>query len=228
MSVIKTITANKKHQPGKNVVLSTIFLLENYLGSKIYRQHINPAYVGKYLNLGCGTAKFHDWVNADLYKVDKILRGIEEWPDWMLDATKAWNCPDDFWGGIYNEHMIEHINYLGVVEVFKECYRTLQPQKWLRIVVPDLSKYIRYYNHDLPSDRFKQFSYGAQAISELTQNWGHVSVWDEHLLRDVLREVGFINVSKVDFKVGSDPKLIKDVPGRQWESLYMEAQKPVS
>jgi predicted SAM-dependent methyltransferase len=226
MSVIKTIIGNQKNQPGKNIALTTIFVLENYLGSKLYRQRINPSYIGKYLNLGCGTLKFNDWVNADLYKLDKILRGMEEWPDWMLDATKAWNCPDDFWGGIYSEHMIEHINYLGVVEVFKECYRTLQQQKWLRIAVPDLNKYIRYYNNEPIDDRFKQFSCGAHAISELTQNWGHISVWDENLLGDVLKEVGFTKVNKVDFEISSDPKLLQDTPGRRWESLYMEAQKP--
>jgi predicted SAM-dependent methyltransferase len=228
MPVIETIVANQKNQPGKDTILSIIFLLENYLGSKIYRRRINPAYLGQYLNLGCGTFKFNDWVNADLYKLNKILRGLEQWPDWMLDATKAWNCPENFWGGIYNEHMIEHINYLGAVEVFQECYRTLQPQKWLRTVVPDLNKYVRYYNHDLTNDSFKQFSCGAHAISELTQNWGHTSVWDEHLLRSVLEEVGFVNISKVDFKVSSDSKLLKDNPDRRWESLYMEAQKPMT
>jgi hypothetical protein len=73
-----------------------------------------------------------------------------------------------------------------------------------------------------------QFPNGAIAISSLTQQWGHVSTWDKHLLIDILAEIGFVNVSQVDFQQGSDKSLLRDYQGRKWESLYVEAQKPPS
>lgn len=118
MSLIESITANQKHQTWKSLALDIIFFLENDLGSKFLRKPIADLHRGKYLNLGCGEDKFDGWVNADLYKFDKIFRGLETWPDWMLDATKPWNCPDNFWSGIYTEHAIEHIKYIGVVALF--------------------------------------------------------------------------------------------------------------
>jgi predicted SAM-dependent methyltransferase len=225
---INTINKIRKNYRLKNLLLNNIFFLENSIGSKIFKKKIAQAHLGKYLNLGCSGNEFKEWINADLYKFYNIVTGRDLWPDWMLDATKPWNCPDNFWGGIYCSHVIEHVNYIDAISMLREAYRTLQPGKWIRVIVPDLGKYISYYQGELVEKDFKQYKYGALAISDLTQNWGHISVWDEYLLIDVLQELGYINVSKVEFQVGHDSELLKDdlTSDRQWESLYVEAQKP--
>lgn len=225
------IKESKKRQPIKwrGIVFQNISFLENALGTKFFNKKINSQYRDKYLNLGCSGNEFEEWINADLYKFYNIIKGRDTFPDWMLDATKSWNCPDDFWGGIYCSHMIEHIKYIEVINVFKESYRTLQPGKWIRIAVPDLNKYIGYYNGQPSEPEFQQYPYRALAISDLTQNWGHISAWDEALLVDLLKELGFVQVSKKEYQEGSDQNLLQDVQisDRRWESLYVEAQKPL-
>jgi hypothetical protein len=124
--------------------------------------------------------------------------------------------------------MLEHLSYRQVIQVLREALRTLQPGKWMRIIVPDLRRYIEFYNGTSGDAEFKQFEFGAEAISALTQYWEHISVWDGRLMGAVLAEIGFTNISVVSFGEGSDPRLIMDSPGRQWESLYVEAQKPTN
>ena len=228
IEAIKKTVQEKQVIRWKRTTLQNIFFLENALGAMFFNQKISPKYRNKYLNLGCGDDKFDNWVNADLYKFYNIMRGRATFPDWMLDATKSWNCPDDFWGGIYCSHIIEHIKYLDVVFLFSEAYRTLQKGKFIRIVVPDLGKYVEYYNQNSSEAEFQKYSYRALAISDLTQSYGHISVWDEDLLMALLQESGFINVKKTEYQQGSDENLLQDVHivQRKWESLYVEAQKP--
>ena len=72
------------------------------------------------------------------------------------------------------------------------------------------------------------FDTGCEAISSLTQNWGHKSTWDEEYLSKALRAVGFINVKKVEYGIkGHDKRLIKETETRKFESLVIEAQKPL-
>ena len=34
---------------------------------------------------------------------------------WVLDASKPWHCPSDYWRGILSVHVLEHMTYPGVV-----------------------------------------------------------------------------------------------------------------
>ena len=45
-------------------------------------------------------------------------------------------------------------------------------------------------------------------------------------MTEVLKQVGFVNVSIVSFGRGSDGRLIKDGEAKAHESLYVEARKP--
>jgi hypothetical protein len=111
--------------------------------------------------------------------------------------------------------------------VMREMLRTLRPGAWARIIVPDLGRFIDFYNGDRRDPEYvERFSFGAEAISFLTQNFGHVSVWDATLLQAVLTEVGFAEVRIVSYGTGTDTRIVKDSPGRRWESVYVEAQKP--
>jgi predicted SAM-dependent methyltransferase len=106
----------------------------------------------------------------------------------------------------------------------REIFRVLKPQCWLRINAPDLKRAVDYYigKISIPEYRFK-----AEAIANLTQNWGHHSVWDEELLTKALEITGFTNIRKVEFgKEGTDKRLIKEEEVRRCETLVLEAQKP--
>jgi SAM-dependent methyltransferase len=192
-----------------------------------------PAH-SRLLNLGCGDSLYPDWVNADRFRAGywaMQMRGLIsrrlKFPDWFLDAASPWRCNDDHWDGIYTEHMLEHLSYRADVAVMREMFRTLRPGGWARIIVPDVAHYVDFYNGDRHDPAFTDhFAFGAQAISSLTQNFGHVSAWDGVLLQAVLGEIGFVNIRVVEFGRGSDPRLVKDSPNRRWESVYVEAQKP--
>ena len=52
-----------------------------------------------------------------------------------------------------------------------------------------------------------------------------MSLWDNELIFLYLQEVGFVNIHEVSFMKGTDKRLLKDKEERQWETLYIEAQK---
>lgn len=196
--------------------------------------HRRPPKGSRLLNLGCGEDHYPGWVNADRFRtaflisrLGGLLRGQYRLPGWVLDARARWNCPDDYWEGIYTEHMLEHLSYDEVIGTLREMLRTLQPGGWARIVLPDLRHYVDFYNGTRVDEEFaSRFAYGAEAIAFLTQKWGHVSVWDATLLSEVLKEIGFVKISEVSYRRGTDQRLLRDSLRRQHESLYVEARKP--
>jgi len=186
-----------------------------------------PAFNGnKLLNLGCGSIRFNKgWVNADFYSGIKFWKKHKNRPDWMLDLRYPLNCDDNVWDGVFSEHTLEHLYPNQAMSLLKELYRTMKEGAWLRITVPDLKKYVDYYCNKQVNETFKKWPTGCEAIRSLTQNWIHLSVWDNKLLSRFLKEAGFMNIQEVKFRKGTEPKLFKDNEERSWESLYMEAQK---
>lgn len=172
------------------------------------------------LNLGCGPVRYPGWINADFFTFAWIIQGHLPAPEWVMDATKPWKCPDDYWNGIFTEHVLEHLSYKEAIFAIGECYRTLKPGAWLRISVPDINKYI---SSDALMAKYQR---RAVAVSFAAQHFGHRSVWDPGLMMEVAAECGFTNIRDTGFGCGTDATLIKDQEARREESLYVEAQKP--
>ncbi len=180
------------------------------------------------LNLGCGPRKFEGWVNADFFAVKKSKKGKPK-PDWMLDLRYPLNCEDNVWDGVFTEHTLEHLYPDRVIYLLHELYRTMKPGAWIRITVPDLQKYVNYYCGLESHEKFvEMFATGSEAIRTMTQDFIHLSVWDSKLLSEFLTTAGFANIKEVSFMQGTDRLLIKDMEERSWETLYIEAQKPLS
>ena len=177
------------------------------------------------LNLGCGPHIYSGWINADDYAPKRRLRERKFRPNWTLDITRPWRCADDYWDGIFTQHVLEHVTYSQAVHVLKECHRTLKSGAWIRICVPDLARYVRYYRGEIDDAQFFRVPHRALALSFLTQMHLHRSVWDADLMVEVLGELGFDNTSAVSFGNGSDARLVKDDPSKAAESLYVEARK---
>ncbi len=190
--------------------------VEGFFGALLFRR--SPAPQKRLLNLGCGVTRLEEFINADFYRFTDIIRRKSNLPDWMLNAGKNWKCSDNFWVGIYTEHTLEHLDYSEVIICLKECFRTLQPGAWLRIVLPSLEAALQ--SRSLP--------FNAMAVGSLTQTHGHISVWDGDLLCALLREIGFTEVNEVAFKEGRDQRLLVDLEERKFESFYVEAMKPVN
>lgn len=94
------------------------------------------------LNLGSGEKLLVGYVNADFYRLHKYLNKKPN--EWMLDITKDMRCNDNYWDGVLIEHTNEHITYTQNLKMCGEIFRTLKPGAPLRIVVPDLDRYLAW------------------------------------------------------------------------------------
>lgn len=208
---------------------ATLWRLCGWLGDRAWRKappDTRTASGKRLLNLGCGARHHTGWVNADFYRPQQLL-GRAGGPDWMLDLTKPFRCADDHWDGVALEHVNEHLLYSQNLALFREVFRVLRPGGVLRVAVPDLGRYLRW--EWLRADVPKMARYGSlpEAVSNLTQNHAHRSVWDGALLRELLEGVGFVDAREVTFREGADAELAAvDGESHRWESVYVEARKP--
>jgi len=210
-----------KISPLKQVFYS----LERSLGNALFRKNPPSSPIPRLLNLGCGPVTYEGWINADEYAFKRALRENQFQPDWRLDITRPWKCEDNYWDGIFTQHVLEHVTYSEAVFALEECFRTLKPGCWIRISVPGIRKYVDFYEGRKADGFFSQFPQKALAISFFTQMHYHKSAWDGELMSALLAEIGFRNVREVGFREGTDARLIMDQEVKAEESLYVEAQK---
>jgi predicted SAM-dependent methyltransferase len=175
------------------------------------------------LHLGCGNIHLPGFVNADFF----AFKAAALKPDWMLDLRFPLRCPDNCWDGAFSEHTFEHLHPSEVDRLLKDLLRALKPGAWLRISVPDLQKYVDYYCGRPVHENFKKYYRdGNLAMRTISQRHYHFSLWDAPTMIAAMERAGFTQVSEASFGVGADPRLLKDTAARQWESLYVEGQKP--
>ena len=88
------------------------------------------------LQLGAGSNNIPGWLNTD----------IDVGPNQAyLDATKPFPFSDASIHYIFSEHVIEHLTYEQGLGMLKECRRVLVPGGKMRIVTPNLLKFIRLF-----------------------------------------------------------------------------------
>lgn len=207
--------------PGLRAALR--FEVVSFLGRALLRRP--PPDVGspRLLNLGCGSARLDGWVNADFYALRFWMLPRNYW---ALDLRHPLRCPANYWDGVLCEHTLEHLDPSSALRLLKEIHRTLRPGSWVRLVVPDLGKYLAACNGQLPAAQFDQWSTAPEMIWNLTQNYGHRSTWDGPQLVSALGAAGFINCRETRFRNGTDARLLRDLESRAWESVYAEGRKP--
>lgn len=216
-----------EYEFGVPLTKQLFYNLERLIGNLLFKKLPPRGTASRLLNLGCGPLAYEGWVNADEYAFKRGLRQRDFKPDWRLDITHPWKCENDYWDGIFTQHVLEHVTYSQAAFVLEESFRTLKPGCWIRISVPSLRKYVDFYESHNNDKFFAQFQYRALAISFLTQMHLHKSTWDGDLITTLLTEIGFQNVKEVEFGQGTDQQLIKDQDTKADESLYVEAQKPM-
>jgi predicted SAM-dependent methyltransferase len=142
----------------------------------------------------------------------------------------------------FSEHFFEHIDYTEEAPRFlRECHRTLQVGGVLRIIVPDMERYLRAYaegDWDLLArirplkEGRKDHYYGWKYKTKMElinqvfrQGQEHKFGYDFETLEFLLRKCGFQNISKQEYGKSQLPELCLDKEIRATESLYVEAVK---
>lgn len=211
-----------------SAIKQAVFELKSLLGRLFMSTRPRLRKGRNYLNLGCGSHPVSGCVNADFFSY-RFFSEKRASMQWQLDLRYPLNCSNEVFDGIFTEHTLEHLYPDDAERLLKELYRILKPGCVLRITVPDLGKYVRFYNGQLDRPEAQEFhaafSNGCQAIRNLTQNYFHFCTWDFAELKAALERAGFRDVKEQSFKKGELPELLLDLPERAWETLYVEAKK---
>jgi predicted SAM-dependent methyltransferase len=213
----------------------------------VYRSQIkDPATIRDYfklhqvrkLQLGSGGKDAAGWLNTDIEPTSKEV---------YLDATSRYPFPDGSFLYVFSEHMIEHVPWEAGLAMLKECYRVLAPGGRVRIVTPNLTKFIQllYGKTDAETQRFigAKLRYhgwpvtavpGAYIFNREVREWGHQFLYDSATLRKSLELAGFKQITEHPVAEKTDPAF-QEVeyrtrnPGsdlwvvNNWEAMAFEA-----
>lgn len=189
------------------------------------RAFMNLKQPGAYLDVGAGPNMGPDRINLDY----TWRPGI----DVCCDITRGLPMPDNYAGGIFSEHCIEHITFKQAMTVFGEMHRVLMPGRYVRIIVPSLEIYLACYRDKRPmpyttdDEIIGPISTPAVSINRIMRAHGHQFIYDFETMKSALETAGFSEITRRAVNEGTDPKLLLDTPERAVESLYVEARKPL-
>lgn len=165
------------------------------------------------LHIGAGGSVLKGWLNTDFEHLE--IGSI------YLDASLPFKIADATFSYIYSEHLFEHLNFNGQLNMLMEAYRILKKGGSMRIATPNFDfitsvtpqsneEYLQW-----ASKRYfpeSTFALGKQAVCKeffvnfYFHNWGHQFIHSPHSLKPLLSFVGFENVRQVkiyesDFEV---------------------------
>lgn len=212
------------------------FEVVSLLGRLLQRPFRSRPASPRYVNLGCGDQLLDGFLNIDFFTTAGI--------DYGADLRYPLRVESDLFDGVFSEHTFEHLTYAEGAALLGECHRILKPGALIRIVVPDLSLFIRKYcagdkgwfaawerlmfTSSTDATRANRLlSTPMEAISFVTQEYGHLSSWDFETLAAYLERCGFCDVTRWGFRLGADPALLADLDAedRKFVSIYLEARK---
>jgi len=212
-----------------------------------YRTRIkDPGVIRAYLNanpvrkLQLGAGGFHPagWLNTDIEPSNNEV---------YLDATGRYPFHDGSFQYIFAEHVIEHVPWEGGLAMLQECYRVLATGGKIRIVTPNLTKFIQLLT-DRPDDAQRRFIAaklrfhewpvtpvsGPYIFNEEMRDWGHRFLYDSATLRKTFKLAGFNKVTEYTVDEKTDPVFVEAewrnrYPGsnvflvNNWEAMVFEA-----
>ena len=186
---------------------------------KKYARHNNIK-----LNIGAGPFGEEGWVNIDMFKYKNI--------SFTYDCRKSIPLKNNTVSLIRCEHVLEHMDKEYEAKVFlKECHRILNKGGIIRIIVPDIEKFIKaYYEKDWKVVGINQEVKGEwQEADILThtfrQGGEHKFGYDFKALAYLIEACGFTDIQKTTFGCSISAELTKDQEIHLKHSLYVEAVK---
>jgi predicted SAM-dependent methyltransferase len=95
---------------------------------------------GILVNVGCGDLVKEGWINLDAAPPSRNR--------YYYNAVNRLPFAAGSVEHIHAEHFLEHLDYGDACQFIKECSRVLKPGGSLRVIVPDLEKYITAYHRN--------------------------------------------------------------------------------
>ena len=185
----------------------------------LFKKNLTSKY--KNLNIGCGMNVLHGFENIDFYS----FKFWEKKNITRVDLNFKFPFKEEIFSGVVCEHTLEHFDDKKILHILSETKKVLKQNGVFRIVVPDLKKYVDYYSGNYEHENFNEFKNKADAISHLTQRFGHKTCLDFNKLKYLLEIAGFRDIKEKSFKNGLEELSMHDHPERKWNSLYVEATK---
>lgn len=187
----------------------------------------------RYLNLGCGNVYVPGMINADFFTNRK--------KDYGMDLRYPFKIPSDSMDGVFSDHTMEHLSYAELQNALSECFRILKPGGTIRIIVPDMSIFVRKYceNDEEWFATWKTLVLGPQsrakyrplftkmfALNFTSSFYFHKTSWDLEVAQLLLTAAGFSEIKECAFMQGTNGLLSdKSNEDRRLISLYVEAKK---
>jgi len=135
------------------------------------------------LNLGCGGDKRAGWINIDIRE--------EVNPDTVWDLEKTpYPFDDESVDEILAKDVIEHITYLKVEDVLKECFRILKHGGRMYIQCPDMEAIARKVVLSGKYD-WKQISYWVYGDQSYGIHGCHKTGFTISTIKHLLESIGF-------------------------------------
>jgi len=175
-----------------------------------------------FLNLGSGPRGVDDvhWVNVDGFR-DKNVH-------YLVDFSRSLPFPDQSFGGVFCEHVLEHFSLEDGERLAREAQRILRPGGCFRVIVPDAERVLRRY-FDAPDELVAWRGEGGETAMEIVnlyfrQRYEHQFLYDWPTIEKMLLRTGFETVCRSAFgQKGHCPPITLDDQKYEWESLYVEA-----
>ena len=168
-------------------------------------------------NMGCGRYLKEGWFNIDIGQKNCI----------NLDLRERLPFSDGIASQIYSEHFFEHQVFpVDALTFLHESFRMLCNGGLFSIGVPDGQILLESYCNGTAINDFEikatlpENPTSMQLVNVLFRNFGHQYIYDYETLAKILREVGFINVTRRPFDPSMDSEHRRD-----W-TLYIDAYKP--
>lgn len=185
---------------------------------------------GLSVNIGSGGTGLPGWINIDArsHHADVYI---------AYDIRRPLPFKDGQVKRIFAEHVIEHIDFRNdIPALFSEFRRVLEPGGAVRIIVPDLARFLSAYVHN-SNEEFKALGWDLNKLPSdiytpmhvlnhmFHQSGEHLFGWDFETLRFALHRSGFADIRKQSFRASVDPDLAIDQPHHAPYSLIVEAIK---
>ena len=172
------------------------------------------------LHLGCGTNILDGWANLDLNGGPGVI---------ACDLTRSLPVASASVDLIFSEHFIEHVTFSQARALLKECRRVLKPSGIIRLSTPNLKALVREYSLGRTTEWIDvgwSPNSPCHLLNEGLRLWGHQYVYDATELTALLREVGFEDITAVDWHASEHPAL-RGLEQRPYhDDVVLEAVRP--